>query len=160
MTSAHEDVAVTDLTWAEIAARFGAATHWWVATSGPGGPHSVPVWGVVVEEALLFYGERSAVRSRNLADDPRVVVHLESGDTPLIVRGTAKSIGAAADHVDAVHAYAAKYYDPSDSEYLPDAPGMTDVLLFVVEPRRALTWDLDTFEGSQRRWTATDTTSV
>ena len=74
------------LTWDEIARRFDAARNWWVATTGPGGPHSVPVWGVVVDGTLLFYGEEVAVRSRNLAADPRMVAHLEDGDAPLIER--------------------------------------------------------------------------
>ena len=69
-----------ELTWDEIAGRFSAARNWWVSTSGPGGPHAVPVWGVVVDDLLFFYGEESAVRTRNLGADPRLVVHLEDGD--------------------------------------------------------------------------------
>ena len=51
-------------------------------------------------------------------------------------------------------AYAAKYTDPTDLQYLPDAPAMSEVQLFVVEPVRAITWDLEAFETSDRRWRA------
>jgi len=39
------------------------------------------VWGVVIEDTLYLYGERRTVKARNLAADPRLVVHLESGTT-------------------------------------------------------------------------------
>jgi Pyridoxamine 5'-phosphate oxidase len=145
---------MTELTWDEIAGRFDAARNWWVATSGGGGPHAVPVWGVVVDSVLLFYGEASAVRTRNLAADPRLVAHLEDGDAPLIVHGTAAASGPAADHPGAVAGYAAKYTGATDLQYLPDQPAMGEVLLFTVTPLRAITWDLDAFETSDRRWRA------
>ena len=145
---------MSDLTWDEIAERFSAARNWWVATAGAGGPHAVPVWGVVVSGELLFYGEDSAVRSRNLALDPRLVLHLEDGDAPLIVHARAVRQGAASQHAGAVAAYAAKYTGATDLQYLPGAPGMSEVLLFAVEPLRAITWDLDAFETSERRWRA------
>ena len=141
------------LEWDEIVERFGAAQNWWVATTGVGGPHSVPVWGVVVDGVLHFYGEPRAVRSRNLAADPRLVLHLESGSEVLIVHGGV-AIGPPAGQVPAITAaYAAKYTDPSDLEYLPDAPGMAAALLFTVAPMRAIAWDLGGSEGmANRRW--------
>ena len=86
-----------------------------------GGPHAVPVWGVVVAGELSFYGEDGAVRSRNLALDPRLVLHLEDGDAPLIVHGRATS-AAPPQHAGAVAAYAAKYTGDTDLQYLPGAP--------------------------------------
>jgi hypothetical protein len=146
---------MTALEWDEVAERFGTAQNWWVATSGPGGPHSVPVWGVVVDGVLHFYGEPSAVRSRNLAADPRLVLHLESGSSVLIVHGRV-AIGPAAGQVRAVSAaYREKYVDPTDLEFLPDAPGMEHALLFTVAPERAIGWVLggpDSLEN--RRWSA------
>ena len=145
---------MTGLTWDEIAQRFDAARNWWVATTGAGGPHAVPVWGVVVDGVLLFYGEESAVRSRNLAADPRMVVHLEDGDSPLILRGRATAAGRAADHAGAVLAYAAKYREERPTcSTCPDRPDMAEVLL-TVEPLRAITWDLDAFDDLERRWRA------
>ncbi|MFN8147365.1 MAG: pyridoxamine 5'-phosphate oxidase family protein [Candidatus Nanopelagicales bacterium] len=144
-----------ELGWDEIVERFGAAQNWWVATSGTGGPHTVPVWGVAVDGALHFYGEASSVRSRNLAADPRVVLHLESGSDVLVLHGSAPA-GAPA-HTDAgvVAAYRAKYTHPTDLAYLPDADGMAAVLLHTVEPVRAFAWRFDgTGDGTVRRWRA------
>lgn len=145
---------MTELAWDEIADRFSEARNWWVATAGAGGPHAVPVWGVALGGVLHFYGEASAVRTRNLAADPRLVLHLEDGDAPLIVHGRATSLGRAADHPAAVAAYAEKYREATDLPYRPDHPDVAGVLLFSIEAARAITWDLDAFETSDRRWRA------
>lgn len=146
---------MSELHWDEIAERFGAAQNWWVATSGPSGPHSVPVWGVHVGGALHFYGEPSAVRSRNLAADPRAVLHLESGSDVLVLHGTAPAGAPAHAHAAVVAAYAAKYADPTDLPYLPDASGMEDVLLHTLVPERAVAWRFDgTGDSETRRWRA------
>jgi len=143
------------LTWVEVADRFSAAPTWWVATVGPAGPHAVPVWGVLVRGALHFYGEPSAVRSRNIATDPRIVVHLESGSSVLILHGAATVGGRAGGDADVCAAYAAKYADPSDVAYLPDALGMESALLFTVAPTRAIAWQLGTSDDVEpRRWHA------
>jgi hypothetical protein len=148
---------MTPLSWDEVAERFGDAQNWWVATAGPGGPHSVPVWGVVVAGALHFYGEPTTVRSRNLAVDPRLVLHLESGSSVLVVHGSV-TVGRFAGEDAAVSAaYAAKYTDPTDLEFLPDAPGMAGALLFTVSPTRAIAWTLGDSSGMEnRRWSAVD----
>jgi hypothetical protein len=146
---------VAELTWDEVARRFAAAQCWWVATAGEGGPHAVPVWGVVVDGVLHFYGEATAVRSRNLVADPRLVLHLESGSSVLIVHGTATAGGPAGEVPAVAAAYAAKYTDPTDLEYLPDAPGMAGALLWTVDPARAVAWELGTSqEWENRRWRA------
>jgi hypothetical protein len=143
------------LGWDEVVARFGAAQNWWVATSGPAGPHSVPVWGVVTDDVLRFYGEPGTVRSRNLAADPRLVVHLESGSSVLIVHGTVVIGPPAGQDAGVCAAYAAKYTDLTDLEYLPDAEGMADALLFSVMPTRALAWTLGGDDlMTPRRWPA------
>ena len=144
------------LEWDEVAARFTAAANWWVATSSPdGGPHVVPVWGVALDGVLAFYGEPSSRRSRNLAADPRVVLHLESGSDVLIVHALAHDVGQARTHPRACALYAAKYTDPTDRQWLPDADGMEDVNLWRVEPQKAMTWSLYGEDSLQtRRWTA------
>jgi len=146
---------MSDLTWDEVAQRFSAAQNWWVATSGESGPHAVPVWGVVVDDALHFYGEDSTARSRNLAHDARLVLHLESGSDVLVVHGTATRGEAAGAYPRVNAAYAAKYTDPSDLEYLPDAAGMEGARLWTLTPTKAIAWKLGTSEEwVNRRWRA------
>jgi len=140
------------LSWAEVAARLAAARTYWLSTTVPGGaPHAAPVWGVVIESTLYLYSERRTRKARNLAADPRLVVHLESGDDVVIVHGTAEDLGHPAHVPDVVTALGAKYSSQADRRYLPDADPDFDVL-YAIRPRSAMMWRLDDCEASQRRW--------
>jgi PPOX class probable F420-dependent enzyme len=138
--------------WPEVAARLAASRNYWLGTTSPSGaPHAAPVWGVVAGQTLYLYSERSTAKARNIAADPRVVVHLESGDDVLIVRGTAEDLGRPAQAPHVVSALAAKYTAPGDRQYLPDADPAFDVV-YAIRPRAALAWRLADYDGSQRRW--------
>ena len=142
------------LTWTEVAERLAAARTYWLGTTMPSGaPHAAPVWGAVTGQVLYLYSERSTVKARNLAADPRVVVHTESGEDVLIVRGTAEDVGAPAAVPAVVAALAAKYTGPADQPYLPDADPDFDVV-YAIRPQSAMTWRLDDYDTSQRRWRA------
>jgi hypothetical protein len=147
-------MADSTMTWAEVAGRLAVARNYWLGTTLPSGaPHAAPVWGVVVGETLYLYTERSTVKARNLAADPRLVVHLESGDDVLIVRGTAEDVGPPGQVPFVVAALAQKYSRPEDRPYLPDADPSFDVV-YAVRPRSALAWRMDDYDASQRRWAA------
>jgi len=109
------------------------------------------VWGVVTGGTLYLYSERSTVKARNLAADPRVVVHLESGDDVVIVRGTAEDAGAPAQVPDVVRALSAKYTAEADRQYLPEADPDFDVV-YAIRPQSAMMWRPADYEASQRRW--------
>ena len=142
----------SNLSWAEVAVRLAAARNYWLTTTSPGGaPHAAPVWGVVIDRTLYLYSERNTRKARNLAADPRLVVHLESGDNVVIVRGTAADLGHPAQVPGVVAALAAKYASPADRQYLPDADPAFDVV-YAVRPQSAMMWRLPDYEASQRRW--------
>lgn len=109
--------------------------------------------GVVTGQVLYLCSERRTVKARNLAADPRVVVHLESGEDVVIVRGTAKDLGTPAQVPEVVAALPAKYAGPDDRRYLPDADPGFDVV-YAIGPQSAMMWRLASYETSQRRWTA------
>jgi nitroimidazol reductase NimA-like FMN-containing flavoprotein (pyridoxamine 5'-phosphate oxidase superfamily) len=137
-----------------VADRLAPARNYWLHTTGPAGaPQVTPVWGAVVEAHLYHYSLRSSVKARNLRQNPRVAVHLESGADVVIVYGTLTDVGrpAAADEV--VRAFAAKYDRPDEQPFLPGANPIFDVLYRLV-PRRALVWSLPDSEASMRTWVA------
>ena len=142
------------MTWSEVAERLATARSYWLGTTTPSGaPHAAPVWGVVTGETLYLYTERSTVKARNLAADPRVVVHLESAEDVLIVRGVAEDLGRPAMVPSLVAALAAKYTRPEDRQYLPDADPDFNVV-YALRPQSAMAWRLDDYEASQRRYPA------
>jgi PPOX class probable F420-dependent enzyme len=141
-----------NLSWPEVAARLAAARSYWLCTTMPSGaPHAAPVWGVVLDRTLHLYTERHTVKARNIAADPRVVVHLESAQDVLIVRGTAEDLGTPAQVPEVVAALSAKYTSIEDQQYLPSADPAFDVV-YAIKPRSARMWRLPDYEGSQRRW--------
>jgi Pyridoxamine 5'-phosphate oxidase len=140
--------------WPEVAARLAAARSYWLCSTMPSGaPHAAPVWGVVANRTLYLYSERRTVKARNLAADPRVVVHLESAEDVVIVRGTVEDLGPPARVPEVVRALSAKYTGEADRQYLPDADPDFDIV-YALRPHSAMMWHLADFEGSQRRWTA------
>jgi hypothetical protein len=109
--------------------------------------------GVVTGGTLYLYSERRTVKARNLAADPRVVVHLECGEDVVVVRGRAEDLGPPAGVPEVVAALAAKYTGEEDRQYLPDADPDFDVV-YAIRPQSAMMWHLADYEASQRRWTS------
>jgi hypothetical protein len=81
------------------------------------------------------------------------VVHLESGEDVLIVRGVAEDLGPPAMVPSVVAALAAKYTSPEDQQYLPDHDPDFDVV-WAIRPQSAMAWRLEDYAASQRRWPA------
>jgi hypothetical protein len=150
----HVHVPDDTVSWAEVAARLAAARSYWMCTTLPSGaPHTTPVWGVVTNRTLYLYSERRTVKARNLAADPRAVVHLESTEDVVIVRGIAEELGLPAQVPEVVTALSAKYASQEDRQYLPDADPDFDII-YALRPQSAMMWRLADYEGSQRRWTS------
>lgn len=142
------------LTWPDVSSRLAAERNYWLGTTTPsGGPHAAPVWGVIVGQTLYLYSERGTVKARNLAADPRVVVHTESGDDVVIVRGIATDVGAPAQNPSVVSALAAKYTAAADQQYLPTTDPAFDVV-YAIRPHSAMMWRLADYAASQRRWSS------
>jgi len=95
------------LPWSWAEERLTASRNYWLATSSPGGgPHAMPVWGLWQRGGFVFSSDASSRKGRNLAADPRVVVHLESGDDVVVVEGSAETIDPTPE---LLAAYATKY---------------------------------------------------
>jgi hypothetical protein len=69
----------------------------------------VPVWGVWLDETFHFGGGRDTRKARNLAANPEVVVHTESGDDVVILEGIAEEITEPSLLARIDDAYEAKY---------------------------------------------------
>lgn len=140
--------------WADVASRLASSRNYWLATvDEDGAPHTVPVWGAVVDDALHLYTSRTSAKARHLARNPRVALHLENAEDVVIVDGRLEDLGQPSDHPDVLAALEAKY--PDDADYLPSHDPYYDAL-FRLQPTSAKLWLLADFDGSQRRWRAGD----
>ena len=135
-----------DARWAAAEESLAAARNYWItSTRADGRPHAMPVWGLWLDGALMFSTSRTSQKGRNLAHQPRVVAHLESGDDALILEGAVAEVTDAALLERYADAYEAKYAFRPD----PSAPG--DVV-YVLRPERALAWEERDFVNSAIRW--------
>ena len=78
------------LDWSWAVERLTTAKNYWFCTTRPDGrPHAMPAWAAWVDGALYFDGSPETRRGRNLAANPAIVIHLESGDEVVILEGEA-----------------------------------------------------------------------
>ena len=112
------------LPWSWAEERLVSAHNYWVATSGP---HASPVWALWRDGVLVFSCSPRSRKARELARDPRVVVHLESGDEVVIVEGEVQRVVADAVLIDEYERKYAYRADPGEGWYR-------------VVPRRVLAW--------------------
>ena len=132
-----DEEGMLDWSWAEE--RLAAARNYWVVTSAEGGaPAAAPVWGVWLDGAVHFGTNPRSRKGRNLAHDPRAVIHLESGDEVVILHGQVERVPLEEAVADA---YEAKY------DYRPEVPEFLRL-----RPRRAVAWTESDFPTTATRF--------
>lgn len=98
------------LSWDYVRERMAPARNYWLSTTRPDGrPHAMPVWGIWQDDTLYFGGGPKTRWSRNLAVNPAVTVHLESGSEVVIFEGTVAKIDDDTLMEKLDDAYEAKY---------------------------------------------------
>jgi general stress protein 26 len=105
----------------------------------------MPVWGLWLDGALYFSSGSASRKTRNLAVDPRIVVHLESGDDVVVLEGGAQRVNDEAELRRVAELYTAKY----DFEFDPTNP---DYPVFRVTPLRGYAWLERDFTGTATRY--------
>ncbi len=124
------------LPWSWAAERLAKGHNYWVATNGP---HASPVWALWRNGALVFSCSPQSRKGKAIKRDPRVVVHLESGDEVVIVEGNAEPFTVDDSMLDE---YERKYAFRADK-----AEGW-----YRVAPRRVLAWTEKGFPRNATRF--------
>ena len=127
--------------WSWVVEQMSGARSYWVATNRPDGPpHVVPVWGVWLNDSFHFFTDPGSLKGRNIRRDPRVAVHLESGDHVVILEGEMLLHQADAEIVTA---YEAKY-GISFGDDLGD--------VYTLDASKVLAWTENDFPKTATRW--------
>lgn len=129
--------------WATVREKMAAARNYWVATVWPDErPHAAPVWGIWVDDTFYFSTGRESRKTKNLTENPAIVVHLESGDDVIIVEGKVIIVTdeATLNRLDQV--YHAKYM----VNLMKEHP------VYAVRPQTAYAWLEKDLGGSATRW--------
>jgi PPOX class probable F420-dependent enzyme len=139
------------LPWSFAVERLEKARNYWITTaSADGKPAATPVWGVWLDDKLYFDGAPSTRRGRNIQDNPRVVVHLESGDEVVVLEGEAVILQGAPERELAMRVakdYSAKY---ADQGYSPKPDQWDQGGLFIFTPKMGMGWSK--FPDNVTRW--------
>ncbi|HMA37292.1 MAG TPA: pyridoxamine 5'-phosphate oxidase family protein [Chloroflexia bacterium] len=133
------------LEWSAVDAWLVSARVYWLGTASPdGAPHATPIWGAWVGGTLYFDGYYEKTRwGRNLAANPRLVVHIESGNRVVILQGVAAIVDLdAATFAALSESYTRKY----------DQPPATSAGVYSVRPQVAFAWDNDAYTRTATRW--------
>ena len=128
--------------------RLARSRNYWICTTRPDGrPHSIPVWGFWIDGAVYFGTASSSRKARNLAHNPAVSVHLDSGDEVVILEG-------AAIKVDLSDKLTFKKLDAaSRSKYKMPLMVVPGSVVYCVRPRVVLAWTERDFPNNATRWT-------
>ena len=139
------------LHWASVEEAPARARNYWVGSTRPDGrPHAVPVWGVWLDRTFVFDTVRRSRKGRNLAANPSVVVHLESGDDAVILEGRVREVTEPDKLRRFAAAYEAKYAFP-----LTAASGgevSRERVVYALRPSVALAWLERDFLRTPTRW--------
>ena len=137
------------LEWSWAVERLTAAKNYWFSTTRPDGrPHAMPAWGAWIDGVLYFDGSPETRRMRNLAANPAISIHLESGDEVVILEGEGRPVGKPdRAFAERLAAELARKYGPT---YVPTLDTWDQGGLYGVRPKIAFGWS--EFPGNVTRW--------
>jgi pyridoxine/pyridoxamine 5'-phosphate oxidase len=135
------------LAWRHAEDRLTRSHNYWLCTTrGDGRPHAMPVWGMWLDGAFYFGTGTTTQKARNMARNPAVSVHLESGDDVVIIEGTVEPLALSdkpvVQRLDAV----------SRSKYKMPLMVSNESRLYRVVPRVAFAWTEKDFPKNATRW--------
>ena len=138
------------LDWGDTVARLSLARNYWVATADADGrPHSMPVWGVWLDDRFVFSTSPVSRKARNLKANPQAVLHLESGAELVVVECTASEVRDPARLGAFLAAYNPKY------DWNFTAADVENGGVYELRPVKAFAWLGDhgeAFSGTATRW--------
>jgi nitroimidazol reductase NimA-like FMN-containing flavoprotein (pyridoxamine 5'-phosphate oxidase superfamily) len=126
--------------WEDIEQRLAAARNYWLCSVRPDGrPHVMPRWGAFVDGRFYYDGSPETRHARNLAANPNIAIHLESGDQVVVLEGVAAPVGKPARELaeKIARSYREKYRDQG---YAPKADQWDAGGLYEFTPRKCLAW--------------------
>lgn len=130
--------------WSRVTDQLEEARNYWVITTGENRPHAAPVWGIWLDNGVYFSTDRASRKARNLAVNPEMVVHLESGDDVVILEGTAEEITDPMLLKRFADAYEPKY------QIRPVTDGSSPI--YGLRPRVVHAWLEQDFQGTATSW--------
>ena len=137
------------LDWSRLNNAMQSARNYWIITVRPDDlPHATPVWGLWIDEVFYFSCGKKSRKARNIAANPNIVVHLESGDDVVILEGELELVTDDGMFPCLSKEYKNKYdFDPfGEAGAQPGEP------FYFLRVKKAYAWREKDFPKSATRW--------
>lgn len=104
--------------WSYAVERLSRARGYWISSTCPDGrPHSVPIWGLWLQDRFAFSTGASSRKARNMRANPHVVIGCEPSDDAIVLEGEASVVESADWKREFTKLYSTKYsYDVPATE--------------------------------------------
>jgi len=136
------------LPWEHVTSKLAGAKNYWICTATRDGvPHCTPIWGAYLEGVLYLEGSPRTRRGRDIARNPHVAVHLESGDDVVILEGVAEEVIPDSDLAQQLAAAMGSKYEG----YQPEPEQWAEGGLYRITPKVVFAWTQ--FPTDATRWT-------
>ena len=129
------------LDWDFVQNEMKDAKNYWLSTTRSNNrPHAIPIWGSWINDTFYFGGGSETLNRRNLAENPHIVVHSESGTKAIIIEGT---VSIEKDKI-VIKEIKKDYMRKYNLDHPPP--------FYRVGKTKVLCWDMDDFAGTPTRW--------
>ncbi len=134
------------ITWDWVTERLSTARNYWIATTRrSGAPHVAPVWGLWLDDQVMFATDAKSAKARNALRNPACSIHLESGDDVVILNGSLERVTDPATLERFNSAYEVKY------DLNPESGGDA-APVFALKTESVLAWLETDFPTTATRW--------
>jgi general stress protein 26 len=139
------------LDWTSVEQRLVDSMHYWLATVRPDGTaHVVPMDGMWLDDGCYFSGDPATVHIRNLRRDSRATLHLEDGESAVIVEGVAEWVTPSRAVAQRLAAAAKSKYG-----YAQSAASYQEGV-WRLQPVKVLAWNTLYVDATRFRFSAAD----
>ena len=136
----YVDHPISEVSWNYVEHKLTESKNYWLCSVRPDGrPHCVPRWAVYLDGKIYYDGSPKTRHARNIAENPHVSLHLESGDQAIILEGESRLAETPSTELAQrlSEAYKAKY---TQHGYAPESDQWDEGGLYVFTPRQCLAW--------------------
>lgn len=135
----YVDKPASFLTWDWVAEQLTESKHYWLCSVRSNGrPHTIPRWGVFVNNKFYYDGSPETRHARNIMENPHITLNLESGSQAIIMEGISKPAGKPSSELGKKLSEAYKKY--KELGYAPKPNSWDEGGLYVFTPRQCIAW--------------------
>ena len=136
------------LSWEWVRQQMTQSCNYWVSsTRADGRPPAMAGWGVWLNDRLFFGTARKSRKALNLAANPAVSCHTESGDEAVIIEGVVEEV-TDLELFNRITAAISEKYPNMPEEAEPDPENIT----YAVRARTVFAFRERDFPQSATRW--------